>query len=331
MLYIYAFKTIIFDQNIKNNSANLVIIGPQWQISKYVTIDLSGLNGVAHYPEKPIKSNNYGAAGIHGLPGIPGKSSGTFFGVGDEFVNIDRLTIKTNGGNGSNGQNGGDGVDGNDGDNAGSVIRSNRLIDSYTTDYGLMFCFKRTVEIYKNMGIPGGQGGDGGMGGKAGIGGKHGFVKIINNNGIAQSNYKIESKDGINGLDGKPGIPGQGGKNGNNKVDRYDTRDEVWVRRDGWIGEYTECVNTRTSDGNTNPIKNIVGQIMPQNINLVEKESIFSHHVREYVKSCNKTSNGMTKVLLQSFYDTQQNNQLFNILPEITSVIDLSGDMQDLL
>jgi len=120
-LTIIAFKEFIFDRDFTDAGDNIAIFAPIWTVEKPVTINLSGKKGDTQ------SSDNYDTNTGQGIQGNSGTSGGHFYGVGETFNNIDRLTIISNGGNGGNGSNGKEGTSDD------SVIP---IIDNDSFEYG---------------------------------------------------------------------------------------------------------------------------------------------------------------------------------------------------
>lgn len=106
---LFALESVIIDKNFtKSGQVQLSIIAPKWEIINQTKIVL---DGKSVFPLHNI--NDQAASGIgrykDGKPGKPGESSGSFLGIGKEFVNAENLHIHLNGGDGGPGQSGGNG------------------------------------------------------------------------------------------------------------------------------------------------------------------------------------------------------------------------------
>lgn len=112
---IFALNTFIFDESIDKNGkkAQILIISPTWDIFGSGNILLNGERGKNH--SALVAKNGFGGEGFpgngdHGKPGLPGGTAGTFFALGDEFINGQYLKIQLNGGDGGPAQHGGNGM-----------------------------------------------------------------------------------------------------------------------------------------------------------------------------------------------------------------------------
>jgi hypothetical protein len=225
---VYAEKELVLSSNLKHEKLkgiNFSALAPYWKITKQVTIDLSGINGLPHAKQKadnaegvvganPDGSGKSGNNGSDGLPGLPGEYGGNFFGAGQEFTNIANLTINVSGGIGGRGQDGGDGSNGTNATKHGSkeliqgraraVLKSMTEISTKPLKY---------LEIYES-GAKGGVGGDSGKAGKGGKGGFAGIAKLLCVEDIANQPtiLNLAGNQGIPGAPGKNGIGGESGK-----------------------------------------------------------------------------------------------------------------------
>jgi energy-coupling factor transporter ATP-binding protein EcfA2 len=226
-----SFSTVIFDADIIAKGANLAIIAPKWFVDKNVVIDLSGKDAPNHSSSKAIDSYGYsGKDGVHGkdgLPGISGSKGGSFYGNGQEFTNLEQLTVNVSGGKGGNGQEGGNGSNGQDNSRHANesnyssyeVDDSSGRINNYWYLRKKFDAEKRDcrfdynqIKLYK--GFSGGKGGDAGKGGAEGVGGIAGTVKLFCGN---QEKYiDLVSEEGQWGEAGNSGEAGKGGKDSNN-------------------------------------------------------------------------------------------------------------------
>ncbi|XP_031631520.1 uncharacterized protein LOC116345903 [Contarinia nasturtii] len=98
---VFATDTFFVDSNVNLNgmeNVELHIFANKWNILQPVTFYLNGIDGTSH---APLTTN-----GTAGKAGISGTNSGNFFGVANEVISGELLTIEVIGGNGSNGQSG---------------------------------------------------------------------------------------------------------------------------------------------------------------------------------------------------------------------------------
>lgn len=253
MIEIICLNVMRFDKNVVSHGVNWIIIAPIWEIRSDITIILSGADAKAHPITKAFGGIKSGINGSDGLPGLPGMNSGDFHGIGNNFINLSKLTIKVDGGMGGNGQNGGNGADGALGDDANYYSKNGKLSDiiSKTNNRWPKITPDKYTKLYAKgkinesldkksynriktfKGSPGSAGGNGGKGGAAGISGNFGRVKIMQNNVTI---WEYHGKK-FNGIDGKPGNPGTGGKYGND-LDVY-----IWNR---YHTQATKIINNNT-------------------------------------------------------------------------------------
>lgn len=109
-IQLFALESVIIDKNFtKSGQVQLAIIAPKWEIYNQTKIVLDG-NSL--FPLHSIKDQAASGIGRYkdGKPGKPGESSGSFLGIGKEFVNAENLQIHLNGGDGWPGQHGGNGM-----------------------------------------------------------------------------------------------------------------------------------------------------------------------------------------------------------------------------
>lgn len=219
LINIRCLDTITFDVSVDLPGVNMIVISPKWIIQQNVIINLSGADAKNNSSDQAGNGYGYDSQmvsqnGCDGLSGSPGQNSGCFYGIGNEFYNLQNLDIKTDGGQGGNGQNGGNGANGKNGKDA-------TIYDCYYE--------KKLSAVIKNwekqekingktynrtgmrIGYPGSRGGNGGNGGLGGIGGFPGTVKIWQNNTVT----KMSSGKKNDGTAGIVGNPGRGGKDGN--------------------------------------------------------------------------------------------------------------------
>lgn len=92
---VYVVSTFYVDSDLNLiGFEELKIFANKWYILHVATFHLNGLNG------EPHERND------NGMPGNPGMDGGNFFGLANEIINGDLLTVNVNGGNGANGQDG---------------------------------------------------------------------------------------------------------------------------------------------------------------------------------------------------------------------------------
>ncbi|GBN05140.1 hypothetical protein AVEN_123243-1 [Araneus ventricosus] len=245
--YIFASSTIFIDEDLTLPGLGFGIIAPKWEIIGDRKINLNGTDGEAHSRDKASDGIGFGSNGEDGEPGLPGSPGGTFFGIGESFVNGVHLTITANGGDGSPGQHGGNGQEGELGLNAQMPTSADSPcpceIEQGITSIGGFSCEKiggrgsihtgligegifeailissfgiRSRADYRISGHSGGRGGDGGNGGKGGEGGNPGLINLYELN--ANSGMSTHFKGGICGRDGKGGGRGMGGVGGNHII-----------------------------------------------------------------------------------------------------------------
>lgn len=227
-----SFGSIIFDTNLVAKGASIVIIAPKWVVNKDVVIDLSGQNALIHTTVKASDGHGYvnktrnGQDGSDGLTGLPGENGGHFYGIGEEFIGLDKLLVNVNGGQGGDGQIGGNGSHGQD---------NNRHAGKAPNSYSKKEVFNKSGTIWKYWylknkgyddcsfhydkmelyhGFPGGKGGNGGKGGAGGYGGFKGTVELYCGDQLKEIGFV--AREGVKGMDGAVGVGGAGGKDSNN-------------------------------------------------------------------------------------------------------------------
>ncbi len=221
---IFAFNTIIFDEDVTYPGASLNFIAPSWKVIGDKTIDISG------------RAGSVGADGANpgedGQPGGPGGNGGILYGKGSDFYQVDLLTIDTDGGRGGaggRGAKGRDGANGRDGDLSRSTLGQRKIIHEHTRDelqraalLATYISSGRSSSVseskfttlaneyhYNDQGTNGQTGGNGGRGGAGGKGGLKGS-SIID----GYESGEITSSDGGLGTNGTAGTGGQGGVHG---------------------------------------------------------------------------------------------------------------------
>jgi hypothetical protein len=217
-LYLYSRNSLLVDNNVILPGVNTVFCSPLWVISGQRLINLRGQDGNSHYSPRASEGNN-------GLPGLPGRNGGNFYGILSEFHNIPGLSIDVSGGTGGPGQAGGDGVPGTDGveGNEEDVKNKMKAGKKRTLERGFFQWFvtaNDSQEITINSGEPAKPGGNAGVGGKGGFGGRAATVRFsILEDGFSPLKpwkplpFLVRNVEGQNGRDGDHGTPGTGGIN----------------------------------------------------------------------------------------------------------------------
>lgn len=99
-IYVYLTDAFHVDESLElNGLKEMKVFASLWNITKPVTFDLSGPDGI-----NQLESAINGSAGFSGNDGSAG---GNFIGLTRDIINGDYLTVRSNGGNGANGQDGG--------------------------------------------------------------------------------------------------------------------------------------------------------------------------------------------------------------------------------
>jgi ankyrin repeat protein len=230
---VYAQKVILSSnfEHSKLKGINFSIIAKQWEITKNITIDVSGVAGASHDPSKaangdditdtnPDGSGKRGNKGANGLPGLPGGPGGNFFGAGEEFFGIEKLTINVSGGRGGKGQDSGDGSNGTDATANGSKeLLQQRTPMTLIEMRHIGQDEPKFLEVHRSKEKKVGKGGiEEGEVSKGGIGGDAGEAGIGGIGGRAGEVFLIGTKGGIyldsQGEQGTHGIAGNSGKGG---------------------------------------------------------------------------------------------------------------------
>nr|XP_018897950.1 PREDICTED: uncharacterized protein LOC109031086 [Bemisia tabaci] len=122
LVEIFALKKVFIDSNVDltGEDVQISIISPTWIVVNSPKIVLDGSDAV-EIDIAPMSDTEE----VPGNPGLPGGPAGNFLGIGDEFVNCNKLSISASGGRGGRGQKGKDGVNGNDGTTPSSGFRRN--------------------------------------------------------------------------------------------------------------------------------------------------------------------------------------------------------------
>ncbi len=242
---IFAFNTIIIDENITHHGLSLNLIAPYWKVTGNKTINISGSTGYT--------GANGTTPGANGQPGGPGGNGGNFYGKGENFYQVNLLTVNTNGGpggKGGDGAKGSNGTDGKDGDLSKTILRQRKVIHEGLRGEEQLYAAvgKRLVNESKfitfeneySYNDPGTDGERGGNGGKGGCGGKGGFKGDSKIDGYESG--KTTSSDGGSGAAGTAGAGGQGGVHGRHCQGTHITgrlqEESYKVSRDGipWWG-----------------------------------------------------------------------------------------------
>ncbi|XP_014272666.1 uncharacterized protein [Halyomorpha halys] len=236
VIEILSLNKIFIDANLnkEGKKIGLIIISPTWDIINDSKIILDGAPGqnISTVNFELMNQTDPDKNGLDGQPGRSGGPAGSFFGIGKNFLKLDKqdLLISAVGGRGGNGGNGGNGKNGEDGigpagvtprtfyftncfqvwNNKSFSIEMSSPKHNMGSSPGAIFAFSTDVDyiIYGRNATPGGNGGNAGAGGSGGNGGR---ITIIGLNG----NSNIKTKDG-KGKDGENGKPGEGGKGGKN-------------------------------------------------------------------------------------------------------------------
>jgi len=269
---IKAFETFIIDCDLTAKEYSFYIVAPKWVVNGKYTIDISGNNGHSYYTRASDGSDS-GYSGSNGNPGGCGKTSGSFFGVGNYFSNINKLTLIANGGSGGRGQDGGNGRDGKDGNDATGVSRSNYDSSSIYTK-GVFW----NDVLYTKYGTNGQSGGNGGQGGKGGDWGYAGHCIIFNKHNKSTP-CTVYAQNGSSGSDGSSGNYGCGGKNGRHKKDIF------YQFSEKWSGEwYVDPSSYRASSGCNASGTNSTGRQIESNIDNSVHKIRFNETYKEYIK-----------------------------------------------
>ena len=216
---IKALQAIYLSEDIIFSGKNIVLEAAKVECVKKITIDTSGADAKPYKKEKAENGQDFrrlekSPSGIDGAPGkdgLPGEKGGDIYiEAKEDIVNIENLTLCSNGGAGANGQSGGDG------DN-GTVGEDGR--DGNAKDKSSVLEFWCNVDLDKgNSGRLGGRGGNGGVAGRSGSGGEPGRVVVK----VKNQEYRylqVIRKRGKDGVPGKPGKGGEGGLGGRHGVD----------------------------------------------------------------------------------------------------------------
>ncbi|CAL1279884.1 unnamed protein product [Larinioides sclopetarius] len=317
-LYVFASHTIFIDEDLILPGLGVALIAPKWEIIGDRKINLDGTDGETHSSVKASDGTAGATKGERGIPGLPGKPGGTFFGIGESFVNGAHLIITANGGNGGPGQHGGNGLRGNKGLNARMPTSGDSpsqqeiqagihiiggfaceqiavnnaqgkgifglLLDSVTPDIII-----NKIADYKIIGVSGTIGGDGGDGGKGGEGGNPGVINLIELN--ENSGIFKQLNRGVCGIDGKGGEGGLGGYRGNSIIARcHMIRSDILVATFGvsektdW--EFQTMIDDHDQEDSGSPGvdgANNRGSLAPEPVNIIFDSSEIVSSYKEHL------------------------------------------------
>ncbi|CAK6587165.1 MAG: hypothetical protein IRF12RH_07155 [Rickettsia helvetica] len=338
-LNVFALNTLFIDEDVSLGNNTLTVIAPKWHIIGTKTISLDGVEGESHYNETIQKNKHFTLHILHGRskaeggterhingkdgkPGGAGGPGGSFFGIGDQFINGRNLTITANGGIGGAGQDGGDGFKGRDG--SSPIVKSasdlspcykdlcdggkqingfncKKIDYSYHDSDGKSGLYFRPVCKYKLFGTPGTKGGDGGNGGRGGIGGLPGSIALFE-----LSNDSRISKYNDVGKDGKNGTGGIGGDSGNDIdyivayiANAYSA--EGWRLEEKIYSKKSPSGRNGTDGGNSKDIKN------PKSTDIILEPAKIINQYKSYLRE--NLNDRFTKSFLTKFSNSLDSNQ----------------------
>lgn len=189
---IFASRKVFINRSYSSvgNEVELVIIAPIWEVVGRPTIQLDGADGEDRYARR---------FGNQGRDGGNGGEGGMFWGMGQNCLNCQFLSVSANGGRGGAGEDGGDGANGRDfhatyeGDQHGRVL--------------ITIFYNVAITDYIHYGDRGGRGGDGGDGGQ---GGPKGMAKFaLFGDGLLPQTRAVQGRSGAGGAGGRPGRGGR--------------------------------------------------------------------------------------------------------------------------
>ncbi|GBO21330.1 hypothetical protein AVEN_267892-1 [Araneus ventricosus] len=224
LLKMFALNNVFIDTDLSfaGKGISVAVIAPKWEVLESRNIELHGVDGAPKEEPKAKNGVHPGNDGFIGVPGNPGGSGESFFGIGSAFTNGANLKITANGGKGGVGQEGGDGATGLHGQNAPKPSTDDPPCENgYFRDFKCETLKERTEEgfgrinwitTFRVIGLPGRRGGNGGNGGKGGKGSYSGKIEILELN--QSSEITKLTSNGTEGEVGKAGAGGQGGKRG---------------------------------------------------------------------------------------------------------------------
>ena len=308
---VFAVKVIFIDRDISIDSLKLSLIAPKWEVIGSRMITLDGHIGPDIVPESARDGILTGSAGEDGLPGFPGGSSGSFFGIAQTCERNESLYISIKGGRGGDGQNGGRGQNGRIGEDA--KIDNNGNCEPYGLRIIVNKTKRRTVghsivweEIYTKNGTYG-DGGDGGCFGSGGLGGLSGKIDL------SFDDHKIEFFSGIgeSGKDGSQGLKGNKGEDGRGMkltcqfiIDERNNPSKTIRHRDSQFYDMVENSHSNRKVCYQKPPEKPKSIILIENKAQIFKdfESYFTHEIR--YRFNRKTSNSFLTYFktLKKFY-----------------------------
>ncbi|CAG8693641.1 8253_t:CDS:2, partial [Racocetra persica] len=205
---VISLNSLFIDQDINAPGINLTLISPKWHVVGKKLINLKGISGFSHKPNKAndgiTSTERQDTNGEDGLPGLPGYCGGNFYdgdNFGEKFLIkkedmelISREKVKVFSSNEEKDQ------------ILDKVVRCAEKCAKFVVTFNDKH--EETYE-YFNPGLEGGNAGRGGIGG---FGGKPGTILLDSSSKLFETPIIFkESKRGANGKGGKPGL---GGKNG---------------------------------------------------------------------------------------------------------------------
>lgn len=342
IIEILSLHKIFIDTDLskEGKKLGLIIISPIWDIVSDSKITLDGAPGrtILTVNTKEMNETDVNRNGIDGQAGGP---AGSFFGIGQTFLKLDKqeLSISAVGGNGENGGNGSDGKNGEDGigparstpkgafylancieewKNNKFLIEESPVKTSMRSGSGALgeIYLEAHYTVYGRNATPGGKGGNAGAGG---VGGNGGRINIIALNG----NFDIKTKFG-KGKNGENGKPGKGGKGANNSE---------LIKVSCIQGSIGNCKITETtlfggvsSSGNPgNPVNNTNEFMNSLEIVTFEKKYPLSiNKFKNYLRYNLKNSlNG--KFLIDFFNKLEDNKQVINCYDVLSLTDELQG------
>lgn len=232
VIEIFATDKIIIDDdyNSLGDDITFIVAAPTIEVIDERKINLRGRDGGSHERQNAYNGNpNGNRNGNNGLAGLPGGPGSHFFGIAQNVINFDHLTVRVQGGNGGPGQNGGHGTSGitgttfdlskekihRNGDIDGHNVILRRLIHPPASE---SYLGNGTQEVALGVkGTNGGDGGNGGVGGKGGYPGVYAFLDL--------KVQKCEKKEIFR--DVSPGRSGRDGKGGRGGIAGYPGSDVI--------------------------------------------------------------------------------------------------------
>ncbi|RZF40842.1 hypothetical protein LSTR_LSTR003352 [Laodelphax striatellus] len=333
-----AVETIFLDEDTTDsfNGVNMFIAAPKWVVIGQRRIVLSGKSG-------PQANHSYDD-GENGKPGLPGDNSGSFFGIGLQFLNGENLYIEMNGGRGGHGSNGAKGAKGDNGRDAGEILglglysdkdkilTFNEGFESDALESGLLivaeerklimaYCPPDDKEVSTRVGLVrkegecGVEGHPGGLGGEAGIGGFAGDMQLVELGDVSRIN--IQNKTGSFGTRGSKGENGDKGEDG---------VECICVQVEGFSGSsrdrsYWKCISVNSTSSACNTCPNVNQTVEIENYmrdgieQPVPKTSPdFIHYLLDYAILLEAHSNNtLFKTVIDNFEGAIQKKFSYNI------------------